>query len=405
LVSISRNKTKKRKFIKAVEVDFINALLKEGKEEQPFQLIRNKDLGFIGSVLGGDGFILGIRDAEKYLTDDKNKNVIKNYLVGRDLYTNPDLHATRKVIDFSRYELEEASSYIDVFQYVLENVKPHKISLKRASYSDRWWQFAERCLTLYNSISDKKKVLVKARISKTHAFVFVENDYVFADALVVINSDSYNSFCYLSSSIHELWAWHYCTTMKTDMNYGPSRVLDNFPFPGHVENDIILELNKIGEQYHEFRRQLMLNLQLGLTKTYNLFHTPKLTANNQQLIKANLQIPIVQAVKDIETLRQLHKQMDEAVLKDYGWGFGSAQPIILAHDFYEVDYLPENDRIRYTISPEARKEILKRLLELNHKIHAEEVAAGLWNKKAKGKSKKEKEIATKQKDEEQHELF
>lgn len=53
-----------------------------------------------------------------------------------------------------------------------------------------------------------------------------------------------------------------------------------------------------------------------------------------------------------------------------------------------MDYLPENDRIRYTIHPDARKEILKRLLELNHKIHAEEVAAGLWEKKkAKGKTK------------------
>lgn len=48
------------------------------------------------------------------------------------------------------------------------------------------------------------------------------------------------------------------------------------------------------------------------------------------------------------------------------------QYIDLAHDFYEVDYLPENDRVRYTISPEARKEILKRLLLLNHEIHEKE---------------------------------
>ena len=60
----------------------------------------------------------------------------------------------------------------------------------------------------------------------------------------------------------------------------------------------------------------------------------------------------------------------------------------LLHSFYEVDYLPENDRVRYTIHPDARKEILKRLLELNHKIHAEEVEMGLWEKKkAKGKAK------------------
>jgi hypothetical protein len=40
--------------------------------------------------------------------------------------------------------------------------------------------------------------------------------------------------------------------------------------------------------------------------------------------------------------------------------------------------------VRYTIHPEARKEILKRLLELNHKIHEEEVQAGLWEKKKSG---------------------
>jgi hypothetical protein len=46
-----------------------------------------------------------------------------------------------------------------------------------------------------------------------------------------------------------------------------------------------------------------------------------------------------------------------------------------------VDYLPENDRVRFTIRPDARKEVLKRLLELNHKIHEEEKASGLLDKK------------------------
>ena len=72
--------------------------------------------------------------------------------------------------------------------------------------------------------------------------------------------------------------------------------------------------------------------------------------------------------------------MDETVLKAYGW-----EDINLAHDFYAVDYLPENDRVRYTISPDARKEVLKRLLKLNHEIHEQEVKAGLH---IKGKNKK-----------------
>ncbi len=73
---------------------------------------------------------------------------------------------------------------------------------------------------------------------------------------------------------------------------------------------------------------------------------------------------------------------DEEIRKSF------VQCVGFSNNFYEVDYLPENDRIRYTISPEARKEILKRLLDLNHKIHEEEVKEGLWNKKGKKKSKK-----------------
>jgi hypothetical protein len=42
--------------------------------------------------------------------------------------------------------------------------------------------------------------------------------------------------------------------------------------------------------------------------------------------------------------------------------------------------------VRYTISPDARKEVLKRLLKLNHEIHEQEVKAGLH---AKTKKKKE----------------
>jgi hypothetical protein len=89
----------------------------------------------------------------------------------------------------------------------------------------------------------------------------------------------------------------------------------------------------------------------------------------KRLTKTEGTCPFNAAVEGIIKLRQLHAAMDNAVLEAYGWSD------VYRHDFYEV-YLPENDRIRYTIHPAARKEILKRLLALNHKIHAEEVIAG-----------------------------
>jgi hypothetical protein len=46
-----------------------------------------------------------------------------------------------------------------------------------------------------------------------------------------------------------------------------------------------------------------------------------------------------------------------------------------------VDYLPENDRVRFTIHPNARKAVLKRLLLLNHERYEEEIKQGLHKKK------------------------
>jgi hypothetical protein len=150
-------------------------------------------------------------------------------------------------------------------------------------------------------------------------------------------------------------------------------------------------LAETGNEYHEFRRQLMLRLQLGLTKTYNLFHTPELTIAEVQKASKQDDATTSQAREDILHLLELHRTMDDAVLAAYGW-----TDIKLVHGFYEMDYLPENDRTRYTISPESRKEILKRVLQLNHDLYAEEVAGGLHDKKKSTGKKIKKQAGPKQ---------
>ena len=73
--------------------------------------------------------------------------------------------------------------------------------------------------------------------------------------------------------------------------------------------------------------------------------------------------------------------MDEAVAKAYGWG-----DLKLEHGFHET-----KQGLRYTISEAARREVLDRLLKLNHERYAEEVALGLHEKGAKkGKTNKKK---------------
>lgn len=215
------------------------------------------------------------------------------------------------------------------------------------------------------------KVLVRTQASKHHVFSFVDTGNVFDQKLIVFSTNKYDQFAILSSCHHEIWLWKYKADLGETPNYSPSRIFQTFPFPNYIN-----ELDLIGVEYNIHRDKLMLLVNLGLTKTYNLFHSQYLTSVDIENQSKQPREVCEQALQDILKLRALHVQMDQAVLEAYGW-----QNIQLRHNFYEVDYLPENDRVRYTIHPEARKEILKRLLELNHKIHEEEVKAGLWDKK------------------------
>jgi hypothetical protein len=79
--------------------------------------------------------------------------------------------------------------------------------------------------------------------------------------------------------------------------------------------------------------------------------------------------------EDIAELREIHRLIDEAVVRAYGWDDLLAQG--LDHGFHET-----RQGVRYTVGPIVRQEILDRLLELNHERYAEEVAAGLHGKKA-----------------------
>jgi hypothetical protein len=175
------------------------------------------------------------------------------------------------------------------------------------------------------------------------------------DKLYVFPFDDDEYLALLNSSFHEIWARKYSGTLETRLQYAPTDCFETFPFPTNLQC-----LNDIGKRYHEHRQSIMLTRIEGLTKTYNRFHDPHETA------------------EDIALLRELHKDMDETVARAYDW-----DDLELEHGFHETKH-----GLRYTISEEARREVLGRLLKLNHERYAEEVAMGLHEKGGKGKSKK-----------------
>lgn len=333
----------------------------------PYRLAANQDNSFQGSVVLGMGFVLTPEEAQALIEKDpRNKDVLFPYLNGEDLNSRPDQSPSRWVINFRDWALDAehddpkkpkgkpyAVDYPDCLAILEEKVKPERETKAADVAAAAWWQFWRIRPELYGAIAHEKWVLVRARIANMHSIAYLPNGWVYNEKVVVFANCS---FTILQSNIHECWAREYSSSLRTDMQYTPSDCFETFPFPASTSN-----LEEIGEKYYTHRQSIMQTRQEGLTKTYNRFHNPEETA------------------ADIEQLRSLHIEMDNAVAAAYGW-----QDIDLGHDFHET-----KQGLRFTISETARREVLDRLLLLNHERYAEEVAQGLHDKgKKKGKSNK-----------------
>jgi len=295
--------------------------------------------------------------------------VIFEVINGQELNGDPEQRPGRLIINFFDWSADRASTYEEPFARVDRLVRPVRANDKRAARRDRWWQYAERASGLYRGLTGLKHCYVAAATTKHLSFSASPVARVFTHALYAFTTDRWDHYAVVQSTLHEVWARKYSGALKQDLRYSPSNCFETFAFPGDLWQTAQPALAQIGEKYHEHRRQLMRELWLGLTPIYNLYHAREV---GPELVTKVSKKPadVARAGFDgLLELRRLHVALDNAVRDAYGW-----TDLNLGHDFVEIDILPENDRIRYTISPSARKEVLKRLLALNHQRAKEEAA-------------------------------
>ncbi len=161
--------------------------------------------------------------------------------------------------------------------------------------------------------------------------------------------------------------------MKDDMRYTPSDCFETFPFNESFDTNPRLEL--AGRKYYEFRAGLMVRNNEGLTKTYNRFHDPD------------------ERSPDILKLRELHAEMDRAVLCAYGWtDLKPTCEFLLDYEEDEDDNETGGGRHRkkpwrFRWPDDFRDEVLARLLELNRQRAEQERLSGAAES-GRGKSTK-----------------
>lgn len=374
-VHVRKGEWKNAATLSGRKVTFVSAFLSDQEEWTPKQLKANAGKAFQGCITRGTGFVLSEEKALAMIeSDPKNREVLFPYLNGKDLNSHPEQKPSRWVINFWDWPEEMAREYEDPFRIVMEKVKPDRWRKKNDNFvcpeplREEWWLYEGRRQGMFNAIGRghaflnhpedwdpntkpmERVLAIATGATKYPSFVFLPNTGIWANTICIIASDSFARYAVLSSNMHLVWAWEHGSKMKQDLRYAHGSIFETFPFPPGDRS----AMQHLGERYHSLRAEIMRDEWIGLTKLYNHFHDPD------------------EDDPRIQELRDLHRQIDEAVAKAYGW-----DDLDLEHGFHEVDYLPENDRVRWTISEKARLEVLRRLARLNKERYEEEVRLGL----------------------------
>jgi hypothetical protein len=293
----------------------INTNLTIGENTQ--ELIRlqaNLGLSFQGVILSGEGFRLTKEDLQSLgIQAHQLPEVIKPYLIGRDLVQNPQ---NRWVIDFYGITQQEAFlQYPALYQILLDKVKPIRDQQKRKANREHWWLFAEKRPEFRKSLQSLTRYIATCRTAKHRIFTFL-NSAILPDAkLIAITLDDSYYLGILSSQIHVLWSLRTGAFLGVgnDSNYNHSDCFMKFPFPTPSET-LKQQIRDLGERLDNHRKTVQANHpDITLTGMYNLlekmqkeepFSAPDQAYNNRALVSI---------------LRQIHDELDTAVFAAYGW--------------------------------------------------------------------------------------
>lgn len=384
------------KLLNGEKVSFIDSALSpnDPARRDPMTLKECENRAFEGAKVAGDGFIITFEEAQSLIrANPKSVEVVKPYLNGDDINQNIASRPSQWVINFRGFPLDKtqaneisARDFPDCLKIVEARVLPERLKLDDDTAWNRglkakWWQFGLWRPAIEAAMHGKERAFVTSKVTAHHVFVAVSREIVCADSALVVCLSEWKDFAIIQSSIHGAWAHRPgAMTLGTTLRYQPTFAFITFPFP-RITEDTAYSLNRLGKDYEERRTKAAEGFCVAMTDLYNLYHNP------------------TEQSPDISQLRALHVEMDRAVALAYGWPLlvdgqvvqppadgsynpppSSFAPLDLGHGFHET-----KQGIRYTLSEPARREVLDRLLALNHQRHAEELAAGLHEKKRKAK--------------------
>ena len=329
------------------------------------RLSENVDKSFVGSyVLGTKGFSMSFEEAQELIDkDERNAEVLFEYINGKDFMQSPTQRGSRWIINFFDWPEEKAREYPDCFAIVEQKVKPERQVRKpdgefklRKPLPQLYWIYADKRPKLYRTIQPLERVLCRPITSAQHAFAFVELPKVIDQTAPVFVFDDLFHLAVLQSEVHAVWWLRHGPTFGASPRYVPSDVFETFPRPKYSD-----KLQRLGIRLEEERGAVLCQEQIGLTEYYRRLNDPD--------------------EESIEVLdaRSLHQALAAEALCTYGWS--DLDPTLTFRKM-------KNGQQRFTFVAGVTDEVLDRLLELNKERYEAEVAAGLQGPAKKAKTNK-----------------
>lgn len=310
----------------------------------------------------GQGFILLPQDVASASGSDASVDVVlKPFVTARDLTQKSRL---AKAIDFYPRELEEArKEFPSLFQWVLDRVKPERDQNPVEERRRNWWLFTRPVPPLRQAVSSLDRYIVVPRTAKWFSFQFTQSITIPDTSVVAIASADAFHLGVLSSSTHLAWALTAGGRLGVgnDPRYQHQRTFNPFPFPDASEAQQT-RIRELGERLDAHRkRQQAAYPALTLTNIYNVLE--KLRAGEPLSDKERS----VHEQGLVSVLRQLHDELDLAVLEAYGWE-DLAPLLAIAHG----NAAPAEEQERADAARGFEEAVLERLVALNAERAAEE---------------------------------
>lgn len=332
------------------------------------ELKSNQFIAFQGFKPYGAGFIITAAQADAMIKRSATlSEYIRPYLNGRDVAQH-----SRNVfaVDFHGLSLDAVRTrYPEVYQHMLQSVKPERDHVKMEYRRKNWWLFGQPSTETRNAIQQISSFLITPETAKHRYFLKLKKGTLPDQKLRLVAIDSYNTLSILSSRLHVRYAesqgnWQ---GIGNDPVYTHNSCFNTFSFPVISENHALQDcLRELGERLDSFRKErLATHGFLTMTGLYNALERLREIENGCAVEPLSAAERDVHEAGLISVLKEIHDDIDRAVLSAYGWN--DLAPALVGKPGGTV---PSEHKSEPQL--EAEEELLRRLVALNHERVEEE---------------------------------